>query len=215
MVLGLARTFLFSLIGMIRAYHRAGDKVVPWRDLLVKTISWFLPVGHLWRARPVYSTISFLWHFGLILVPLFLAAHVALWRTALGFAWPAIPQSLANILTFVAIGAAILLFLGRVFSSESRILSRKQDYFWPLLLAVPFITGALCVNAPLSSHAYTISMLIHIYSADLVMVLIPFTKVAHCVLLPLSQFVSGIGWKFPRDTGDKVAATLGKEGMPV
>ena len=30
-------------------------------------------------------------------------------------------------------------------------------------------------------------MLLHVYSADLIMLLIPFTKIAHCVLAPLSQ----------------------------
>jgi hypothetical protein len=57
-------------------------------------------------------------------------------------------------------------------------------------------------------------MLIHVYSADLVMALIPFTKIAHCVLTPLSQLVTGIAWKFPAGAGDRVAATLGYADRP-
>lgn len=57
-------------------------------------------------------------------------------------------------------------------------------------------------------------MLIHIFSANLIMVLIPFTKVAHCILIPLSQFVTGIGWKFPLGAGDKVIETLGYKDCP-
>ena len=30
-------------------------------------------------------------------------------------------------------------------------------------------------------------MLFHIYAGDLIMLMIPFTKIAHCVLMPLSQ----------------------------
>jgi len=215
MVLGLLRTFSFSLLGIIGAYRKAGDKIVPWGDLTNKTISWLIPLGHLWKARPVYSFISFIWHIGLILVPLFLAAHVKLWKASVGFAWFNLPQRVADILTLTTITAAILLFVMRIGSSEARILSRKQDYFWPLLLAIPFVTGFLCANVSLSAGGYEACILIHIYSANLVMVLIPFTKVAHCMLLPLSQYVSGLGWKFPRDSGDRVAATLGKKEMPV
>lgn len=215
MVLGLLRTFLFSLLGMIRARRRAGDRAIPWWNLTKSTIGWLFPVGRLWRARPVYSAISFIWHIGLILVPLFLGAHVLLWKRSLGFAWFTIPQQWADILALTTIIASFLLFIGRVGSREARALSRRQDYLWPLLIALPFISGFFCVNVPLSSRQYEISMLIHVYSANVVMVSIPFTKVAHCVLLPLSQFVSGIGWKFPQGVGDRVAATLGKKEMPV
>jgi len=57
-------------------------------------------------------------------------------------------------------------------------------------------------------------MLIHVLSADLIMVMIPFTKIAHCMLLPLSQLVTGISWKFPPGAGDRVIETLGYEDRP-
>ncbi len=215
MVLGLLRTFAMSLIGMVEAYYRAGDKTVPWGALVKKTLGWIFPVNRIWRARPVYSTISFLWHIGLILVPLFLAAHVMLWKKSVGFGWPTLPQTWADYLTILAIVGAIALFIGRVGSKWARTLSRPQDYIWPLLLAIPFISGYLCVNAELTAHEYQVWMLIHVYSANVIMLSIPFTKVAHCILFPLSQFVSGLGWKFPKYAGDRVAKTLGKGDMPV
>ena len=57
-------------------------------------------------------------------------------------------------------------------------------------------------------------MLAHIYSADLILVMMPFTKVAHCVLAPLSQVVTAVAWKFVPGAGDRVAATLGHAGHP-
>lgn len=213
MVLGLLRNFSFSLAGTVGAYRRAGDKTVPWGDLTRQTVGWLVPLGRIWRARPLYSLVSIVWHIGLILVPLFLAAHVRLWRESVGFSWPAMPQSWADTLTLVAIIAVVLLIIGRLGSREARILSRKQDYLWPPLLAVPFITGYLCANIALSARAYEVSMLIHLYSANLVMLLIPFTKVAHCVLLPLSQYVGGVAWKFPQAGGERVMVTLGREKM--
>ncbi|MBS1261392.1 MAG: hypothetical protein MAG453_00713 [Calditrichaeota bacterium] len=215
MVLGLLRAFAFSAAGLLRAHRRAGDRDVPWRRLVADTVSWLAPVGRLWRSRPLYSTISVVWHAGLILVPLFLAAHVTLFRNSAGFAWFALPQPAADVLTWLTVLGSFALFAGRVGDRNARSLSRRQDYLWPLLIAVPFISGALCSQAPLSPAAYQALMLVHLLSGNLVLVLIPFTKVAHCVLLPLSQLVSGVGWKFPAGAGDRVAATLGKPPTPV
>jgi hypothetical protein len=58
-------------------------------------------------------------------------------------------------------------------------------------------------------------MLLHVLSGNLVFLLIPFTKIAHCVLMPLSQFVITIAWRFPPDTDDRVCTTLNKKGAPV
>ena len=44
--------------------------------------------------------------------------------------------------------------------------------------------------------------------------MIPFTKLAHCVLAPLSQAVTAVAWKFPPGAGDRVAATLGYADRP-
>ena len=216
MLLGLVRAVALSTIGIGVALHRAGDRVVPWRDAWSKTINWLFPVRRLWRTRPVYSSISFLFHIGLILVPLFYSAHLMLFRESVGFAWPwALPQELAHVLTMLTIATAVLLFLGRAFDRRSRALSRRMDYIWPLLLAIPFLTGHLCAEGTLSPSGYQTSMLIHLLSANLIMLMIPFSKIAHCVLMPLSQFVNSVAWKFPKGAGDRVAATLGKKEVPV
>jgi len=40
------------------------------------------------------------------------------------------------------------------------------------------------------------------------------TKIAHCVLMPLSQVVTAVAWKFPAGAGAQVAATLGYADRP-
>lgn len=214
MILGLGRIFILSVVGMIENYRRSSDKIVPYKDLVGKTISWLIPVNRLWRKRPVYSTASFAFHVGLILVPLFYGAHVLLWEKSLGFAWFSISQTLADILTIVVVLSGIVLFLMRALYRPARALSRKQDYVWPLLLIMPFLTGYICAHWNVSSLTYQWMMLIHIYSANLVMVMIPFTKVAHCMLLPLSQLVTGLSWKFPAGVGDRVIEALGYRDRP-
>jgi len=211
MLLGLGRILLLSVIGLIEAYRRSSDRIVPWKEVGRQTIGWLLPFGRIWRRRPAYSAISFLFHVGLILTPLFLAAHILLWRRATAFAWPAIPQRMADGLTLLAIMAGAALFLGRLLNPGARVLSRLQDYVWPPLLVIPFVTGYICSHWRISPNAYQSMMLLHVFSGDLIMLMIPFTKIAHCVLAPLSQLVTALAWKFPAGAGDRVAATLGMQ----
>ncbi len=215
MLLGLFRTFILTIIGVVEAYRRNPDKIVNWREVRRQTIAWLFPINRLWRARPIYSTLSLLFHVGLLLVPLFLAAHVLLWKRSIGVAWPALPQVVCNDLTLLLVVTGLGLFIGRVANADSRKLSRWQDIIWPPLLMVPFITGYICSNLPVGPKGYQAAMLLHVYAADLILVMIPFTKIAHCVLAPLSQIVTAVAWKFPAGAGDRVAATLGYADRPV
>jgi len=214
MVLGLARIAVLTVIGMVEALKKNEDKIVPWRELFNKTFTWLVPVTVLFRTRPVYSLVSFLFHIGLIITPLFFTAHVLLWKRSVGFGWFTLPQSLADYLTLTVIVGGLLLFLMRVLYGPARAISRKQDYVWPLLLVIPFLTGYLCVNGSISAATYRWMMLMHVLTGNLIMVMIPFTKIAHCILIPFSQLVTGIGWKFPRGAGDLVIETLGYKDRP-
>lgn len=215
MVLGLLRILILDLYGAYEAYRRAGDKTLPWPLITRRSMQWFVPVNRVFRNRPLYSLFSILFHVGLLLVPIFLLAHVQLWQKAIGISWPALPKVLADWLTVSTIVFALALFLGRVLSQTSSFLSRKQDYFWPLILVAPFITGFICANTNISPGGYQLAMVIHVLSAELIFVLIPFTKIAHCVLMPLSQYISNLAWKFPANTDEDVCTTLDKKGAPV
>jgi nitrate reductase gamma subunit len=214
MLLGLLRAAVLTVVGIAEAYGRSPDKIVNWREVWRQTLAWLVPVNRFWRERPVYSALSILFHAGLLTVPASLAAHVQLWKRATGFAWPAIPQRFANYVTCLAILAGLSLFFSRLLHPAARKLSGKQDFAWPLLLIVPFLTGFVCSNAAIGPRLYEWMMLVHVYSANLILLLIPFTKLAHCVLMPFSQLVTAVAWKFPAGAGDRVAATLGYAERP-
>ena len=215
MILGLLRTFVLDLWGAWDAYRRAGDKKLAWGDAFSKTIQWLFPVRRVFTRRPLYSLFSILFHVGLILVPIFYLGHVQLWEESTGLSWWTLPHFWADLLTLTTIVFGLLLFLGRLISSEARYLSRSQDYLWPILLVVPFVSGYFCANLNISPASYQVFMLIHILTGELIFVLIPFTKIAHCVLMPLSQFIISLAWKFPARIDDKIGATMDKKGVGV
>jgi hypothetical protein len=215
MVLGLARLVGLTVYNAVRTYARAGDKRLLWPLIRQRTLWALLPFLRLHRTRTVYGFISVIFHVGLISVPIFLFAHVYLWRLGLGISWPALPPVVADILTVLTIVAALGLFVGRVSSALSRALGRAPDYAWPWLLAIPFISGFLAAHPTWCPVPYNVVLLIHILSAELIFVLIPCSKIAHCVLIPFSQLVSDLAWHFPATAGRDVAKALGKESVPV
>jgi nitrate reductase gamma subunit len=210
MVLGLMRILILTIWGIAKTLLRAGDKKVAWKNLIATSLAWILPFKKL-KQRVWYSLASILFHIGIIIVPIFLIEHVALWRRGIGVSWFTISRSLADGLTLLTIAMIILLLIGRLGSREARTLTRGQDVLLPLIILIPFISGLLASHPAFNPFAYQATMLVHVLSSDLVMCLIPFTKLCHCVILPFTQVVAEVGWHFPPNTGKQVRMSLGKE----
>ena len=213
-VLGLLRHLAITIWEIGRAVQRAGDRDLPYRQLALATVKWLVPAGKV-RNQLGLSLTTVAFHISILLVPLFLAGHIALWQRGLGLSWPALPNIVADILTVVAVAAAVAVVLERALARASRHLSRFQDYVLPLVIAVPFVSGFLVMHPQWNPFAFQAALLVHVLSANLVLILTPLTKITHCVLLPLTQLVSEVAWHFPPQSGSKVAAALGKEGEPI
>jgi nitrate reductase gamma subunit len=215
MLLGLARIIFLDLWGAYKAFKKAGDRIMPWKLIISRTWEWLFPVKRFSHNFQFYSVLSILFHVGLIIVPLFLYAHIDLWKQSVGISWPALPYIWALWLTVGTIIFAISLIAGRLIIKQARALSRKQDYLWLILLLIPFLTGFICANLNISPGTYQFFILVHVLSGNLIFTLIPFSKIAHCVLEPLSQLVSTLAWKFPPESDENICITLNKKGAPV
>lgn len=214
MLFGLLRQLILALWEGAKAYYRAGDKEIPTGQVLANTLKWLIPIGRL-RNRWLYSLTTFLFHIGVILVPLLLAGHIALWDKALGISWPALPNAVSTTLTLVVLVAILAVVIQRAGARDSRALGRFQDYALPLFIAVPFLTGFLVMHPAWNPFDRNPTLLIHILSADLLIFLVPITKLSHMILLPFTQLISELAWHFPPDAGSRVAVTLGKENEAI
>lgn len=210
MILGLARHAGLTLWEIYRAWRRAGDKTLPFRQIWKSTAKWLFPVGEIVR-NPLFSMTSIVFHIAILIVPLFLAGHIALWYRSIGLSWPAIPTMLADVLTIAAVTVAVALVVQRLSAKPTRALSRFRDYALPLVIVLPFISGFMVTHPAYNPYSYSAVLFVHVMSANLVMAIIPLTKLTHAVLLPGVQLVAELGWHWPADAGSKVAAALGKE----
>ncbi len=217
MVLGLARVVALNaaaLATLIRR-SRANGRSIPWGRVLRGTLVALRPVPIGSGARPLFSLASVVFHVGILVVPIGLGAHVMLWERGVGFGWPTLSAATADVLTLVAIGAALLLLVLRLGTSMSRALSRPQDYLVLLLILTPFVSGYLAMHPLVNPWSYDAVMLVHVLSGNLILVLVPFTKISHVALLPLSQLIAELGWHLRPGAGELVALELGKENQPI
>ena len=75
------------------------------RGALRSIFHWLAPyASRSWRLNPIYTAAFFLFHIGLVIVPLFLYAHGVILLERFGIPWPALPAGLADGLTILAMG---------------------------------------------------------------------------------------------------------------
>jgi nitrate reductase gamma subunit len=214
MILGLMRHIVLTWTGIRRILRTAGNPSMPYGAVLKATLLWLFPFNKM-NPRIPYSILSVIFHLGLILTPIFLAAHILLWKRGTGLFWPAFSQDFADYLTLVTIAAGIGLIIGRAANRHSRAISRAQDFILPILLGVLFLSGFLAGHPSMNPFSYKTMLLLHVMTGNAVFVLIPFTKLAHAVLVPTAQLISEAAWHFPADSGVNVAQALQKEANQV
>ncbi len=215
MLLGLLRLVVINVLNLVALTRRARDKRIPTKTVLRDTARWLFPFNRVPRHQLFFTFISVVFHVSIIIVPIFLGAHIMLWERGFGVSWVALNQGWADTLTVIAIISAFVLFARRASTTLTRSLSRAQDYVLPLLIASVFITGFLAMHPALNPFEYDPTMLVHVLCSNLVLIAIPFSKLSHMVLFPITQLVSELGWHLAPTGGQEVMFALGKEGEPV
>jgi nitrate reductase gamma subunit len=216
MALGLLRVALLQAVELGFAWSRAGDQVVAWSVVIKRGLRWLWP----WRAvrdrdRAPYTGASVLFHIGVLLVPIFLAGHTAIWHRELGVPLPSLPAGVADTLTALTLVSLLWLLASRMTNRARRQLSRAQDWWLPILLLLCFAAGWLVAHPRFSPMDARLVYLVHLLLAETILVLVPLSKLQHLVLFWTSPVSTELGWRFPPGTGDRVRASLGKQGQGV
>jgi len=140
-------------------------------------IHWIIPFGTTnWRAKPVLTIITFTFHICLLLMPLFLTAHIILINKAWGISWYSLPDGLADAITLIVISACLFFALRRLLTREVRYLTTFSDFMIILIVAAPFLTGYVADKQYGSYHFW---LILHILSGEILLIAIPFTRLSH------------------------------------
>lgn len=213
MLLGLLRILALNLANIARLVLGAKKyrRQVPFGAIALTTLKWLFPFKKAAEHRFFFSATSIVFHIAIIVTPIFLGAHILLWKRGMGIGWPALSAAAADYLTLLAIAAGFAIVIERLASSAGRNLSRFQDYFLPLVILAPFVTGYLAMHPGINPFSYNGTMLVHVMSANLLLLAMPFSKLSHMILFPMAQLISELGWYLEPESGRKVMIALGKE----
>jgi len=215
MVLALLRLVVLQIVDMVRARSRNQDFRMPWQRMFQDFAGWIVPSQNMVRQRPLFSIMSILFHIGLILVPIFYVAHIALWESGVGVSWPGFGKVWADFFTILTIVGGLYLLFARIFQQSTRFLSTPMDYFLLILLLIPFISGFMMVHPALLPAEYNTVFLVHVLASELIFVLLPFTKMAHAVLFPFDRMASDYYWNLATDGPRKVAQAVRGDNLKV
>jgi hypothetical protein len=202
LLLGLLRLIILTTWEILAAIRQAGDQRFPYRQIALQTVAWLLPFNRLHRNRAGYSTASF-------------TLHLDILQANVGFSWMAISKPILDVLTLVGIFGISFLLLFRLYVTSSRRLSRAADYLLLLILLDLFVSGYLA-GRPWNPIPYNGLMLFHTLNGMALLLLIPFTKIAHCVLFPLIRLGTEVAWHFTPQGGKQTVQTLhGPQGRNI
>jgi len=107
---------------------------------------------------------------------------------AFGVSLPSLPEYLADYMTIALLIAALFLLLRRIIRPEVRILSSAWDYFLLVLTSLPFVTGVLAYH---QIGPYMLMLVLHVLSAEVLLIVIPFSKLGHVILFFFSRAFIG------------------------
>jgi len=166
-----------------------------WKYVLATLGRWILPINKDVAKNPVFMPLVYIFHVCLIVVPIFLASHVSLWEESrFEWSWPALPDAWADWMTLILMAISIFFFLRRLISADIRLLSTFSDYLLIIVTALPFVTGYFLAHGTLDSVAFLGDnlSLIHMLSGELMLILIPLTRLSHAFLFFFSRAATGI-----------------------
>ena len=149
------------------------------------------------RERSWPATVNaYGYHVGLAIVFFGFAPHIALVDRLLGVAWPALPGWAFVVGVWLAFVGLIVALARRLADPVLRLLSRFDDYAAWAVTLLPILTGMALVTRPLG-EPYPLrpddptAVAVHLLSVELLLVVLPFCKLAHAFLVFAARGVTG------------------------
>ncbi len=180
---------------LYRAYVSARDNdpmVLDYFNLryaLRSIVRWSTPFAtYSMRQEPVMTFFFFLFHVCAIISPLFLSGHILLLEENFGISWITIPDKAADIMTVLALVACLYFLWRRIAKPEVKYLTTPGDFIVLAITAAPFLTGFLAYH---QIFAYDLMISLHIFSGEILLLAIPFTKLSHMIFAPLTRAYIG------------------------
>ncbi|SIO40910.1 TmcC family electron transfer complex membrane anchor subunit [Halodesulfovibrio marinisediminis] len=167
---------LWSMYSLAKQKDASSVAYMNWKFSLRSIFNWFIPYRSLgWKTNPVLTAVTYVFHFCFVILVIFVTPHQILLENAFGITYPTLSPEAAQALTLIVIACCCYFAYRRVTNVTVRYVTRANDWITLGLVAAPFVTAILCSW----SIGGEILPLLHILTAEALIVAIPFTRLAH------------------------------------
>ena len=187
---------LYRLINLLVLVHQKERFIYSYMSLkygLRSILRWSTPFAtENMRRHPALTMVAFAFHICLLLTPIFLLAHVTLIDESWDVSWWTLPENLVQVMTVIVMLSCIFFLVRRLVRPEVKFVTSVEDYLILALVAAPYITGFLSYYQwPGNAAVYQWLLILHILSGEILLVAIPFTRLRHMILAPLTRAYMG------------------------
>jgi len=152
----------------------------------------FNPDPGTFRRAPFDVVVGIIWHVGFIVALLLFIPHVELIQSTFGIGWPALPNPVVDAITAITLLGLVAALIHRLASPVKRFLSTAEDYLiWGVTFLV-LVTGYLAYHRLI--NPYPLALGIHILSAELFLIVLPFTKLTHIFTTFVARWYNGANY---------------------
>ena len=180
---------LFEIFGLGRkadlARPRNDSPGSGWRTIVTRS----LPAQGVLKREPVTYIGGFVFHIALFVAIFFFAPHIEFFRSMFGLGWPSLPSALVDASVVAAIIALAVLLAHRLNHPVKRLLSTFGDYLAWLATLLPLLTGYMAYHHLM--FEYTLMLALHLFSVELLLVVLPFSKLFHTFSVFISRWYNG------------------------
>ncbi len=194
---------IYKIYNMMKLVQTKEKFIYTYMDLklsLRSILHWIIPFGSTnWRAKPVLTIVTFVFHFCLIFMPIFISAHIILINEAWGVSWISLPDGTADALTLVVLAALVFFLMRRLLAKEVRYLTTWSDFLIIAIVAAPFFTGFM---ADKQFGSYQFWLILHMLAGEIMLIAIPFTRLSHMLYSVFTRSYLGCefgGVRFAKD----------------
>jgi len=151
----------------------------------------FIPwVKRTFDRNPVIYLAGGLFHLSLFVVVILGTAHMLVWKSLLGFGWPTLPLPIVDWLAAVGIVAMLVLLIHRIVNPVMKLLTGPAEWTNWALVFLPMVTGYIMTHHLF--FRYEVLFSLHMLSVDLLLIYLPFSRIAHFVFYFFSRTIHGI-----------------------
>ena len=173
-IIGVIARFVFFSFAIIKSRK---DRDPRWWYSLATFGRSFVPFHNAVAKKPFYASLRYIFHVCLVVVPVWLSGHIALWEESrFEWAWTALPDAWADWMTLLLLALATYFLIRRIIAKDIRITSSTSDYLLIIITALPFMTGYFLTHGSLDSIAFLGNNMwtIHILSGEAMLLVVAF-----------------------------------------